>query len=451
MTPIRKAAFLGLIALIVLLAAAATASAGPIKAKKARLAAVQAQLSKVYEQSDMAVERYNEAASRLEDVQDRITRNQHLLKVAEYKLGVANDHLTARAVQVYKADDAGILDVVFASQTFEDLLTQIDVMQRMTESDAQTARAAKAYRQEISDRRIALEADRKSAVRLVAQREESKDQVLALQAQLEGTAGGLKSEIADLEAAAAKRAKAGGRAGRARGVAGLELVVELGSVPPRRRAPAGGGGGTVVDPGGSGHSSVVAIAQRYLGVPYVWAGASPSGFDCCGLTMYCYAQIGIGLSHGATDQQRASNPVSLSALQPGDLVFFGSSSYSHHVGIYVGRRADDRRAAHRRRRAATAPSAAPGSAAASRATARALGALALPRTEGAGRRWRPAPFCPARHAARNPISIPVPGTALAPAGDGGETTRRDACGSWCTASRPSARPCSRRCSSGATK
>ena len=340
MTPIRKAAFLGLIALIVLLAAAATASAGPIKAKKARLAAVQAQLSKVYEQSDMAVERYNEAASRLEDVQDRITRNQHLLKVAEYKLGVANDHLTARAVQVYKADDAGILDVVFASQTFEDLLTQIDVMQRMAESDAQTARAAKVYRQEISDRRIALEADRKSAVRLVAQREESKDQVLALQAQLEGTAGGLKSEIADLEAAAAKRAQeAAERAALAASQASSSSSSSSSgssSSSSSSSGGGGGGGGTVVDPGGSGRSAVVAIAQRYLGVPYVWAGASPSGFDCSGLTMYCYAQIGIGLSHGATDQQRASTPVPISALQPGDLVFFGGSSYSHHVGIYAG-------------------------------------------------------------------------------------------------------------------
>ena len=337
MTPIRKATFLGLISILVLLAVAATASAGPIKAKKARLAAVQAQLSKVYEQSDMAVERYNEAASRLRDVQDRITRNQHLLKVAEYELGVANDHLTARAVQVYKADDAGILDVVFAARTFEDVLTQLDVMRRMTESDAQTARAAKAYRQEISDRRVALEADRKSAAVLVAQREDSKDQVLALQAQLESTAGGLKTEIADLEAKAAAAAKAAAeKAALAASRAASAASSGGSSSGSSSSSGSGGGGGTAVDPGGAGHSAVVAIAQRYLGVPYVWGGASPSGFDCSGLTMYCYAQIGIGMSHGATDQQRQSNPVSLSALQPGDLVFFGSASYSHHVGIYVG-------------------------------------------------------------------------------------------------------------------
>jgi cell wall-associated NlpC family hydrolase len=84
-----------------------------------------------------------------------------------------------------------------------------------------------------------------------------------------------------------------------------------------------------------GYASVVAIAQRYLGVPYVWGGASPSGFDCSGLTMYCYAQVGVSLAHGATAQQQASTPVSLSNLRPGDLVFFGSPSFSDHVGIYV--------------------------------------------------------------------------------------------------------------------
>ena len=341
MTPIRKATFAGLISLILLLSFVAAASAGPIAAKKARLAAVQAQLSQVYEKSDVAVEQYNEATSRLKDVEARVARNQHLLKVAQYKLGIANGHLTSRARQVYKANDTSILDVVFDSHTFDDLLTQLDVMQRMTENDADMVHEAAVYRQDIKDKRVALESDRKAAVKLVADREKSKEQVLALQSQLEGTAGGLKNEIADLEAKAAAAAKAKAEAA-ARAAAAVAASTSSsgssssGSSSSSSSSSSTGGGGTVVDPGGVGHSSVVSIAQRYLGVPYVWGGASPSGFDCSGLAMYCYAQIGIGLSHGATDQQRASHPVSLSALQPGDLVFFGSASYSHHVGIYVG-------------------------------------------------------------------------------------------------------------------
>jgi cell wall-associated NlpC family hydrolase len=83
-------------------------------------------------------------------------------------------------------------------------------------------------------------------------------------------------------------------------------------------------------------SDVVAIAQRYLGVPYLWGGASPSGFDCSGLVMYCYAQVGVTLPHGATWQQQACTPVPLDAVQPGDLVFFGTPGAYYHVGIYVG-------------------------------------------------------------------------------------------------------------------
>ena len=80
----------------------------------------------------------------------------------------------------------------------------------------------------------------------------------------------------------------------------------------------------------------VIIAKRYLGVPYVFGGAGPSGFDASGFTMWVYAQLGVKLSHGATAQQRDSKPIPLSKLRRGDLVFFGSSRYSYHVAIYMG-------------------------------------------------------------------------------------------------------------------
>jgi cell wall-associated NlpC family hydrolase len=73
--------------------------------------------------------------------------------------------------------------------------------------------------------------------------------------------------------------------------------------------------------------------MRYLGVPYVWGGASPSGFDCSGLVMYVFAQLGISLPHYAAAQYGFGTPVPADQLQPGDLVFFDGLG---HVGIYIG-------------------------------------------------------------------------------------------------------------------
>ena len=87
--------------------------------------------------------------------------------------------------------------------------------------------------------------------------------------------------------------------------------------------------------GSIGHQAVT-IAKRYLGIPYVYAGANPKkGFDCSGLTMYVYAQLGVSLPHYTVSQYYYSNGVhvSRSALQPGDLVFFYGLG---HVGIYIG-------------------------------------------------------------------------------------------------------------------
>ncbi|MFZ7943804.1 NlpC/P60 family protein [Neobacillus sp. 19] len=81
---------------------------------------------------------------------------------------------------------------------------------------------------------------------------------------------------------------------------------------------------------------VTNIALEYIGVPYVWGGTSPSGFDCSGYTSYTYKQAGVTLPRTAADQYTKGQAVSKSNLQEGDLVFFSTyKAGASHVGIYL--------------------------------------------------------------------------------------------------------------------
>lgn len=84
---------------------------------------------------------------------------------------------------------------------------------------------------------------------------------------------------------------------------------------------------------------VVATAKKYLGIPYVYGGSSPAGFDCSGLVQYVFRELGVSINRVAADQTAHGTPVGRENLLPGDIVFFHNTSrYTriNHVGIYVG-------------------------------------------------------------------------------------------------------------------
>jgi cell wall-associated NlpC family hydrolase len=94
--------------------------------------------------------------------------------------------------------------------------------------------------------------------------------------------------------------------------------------PPPQSAP----------PVGRGAAAAVAEARRQIGKPYVWAAAGPDSFDCSGLTQWAWRAGGVRLSHSTYAQWDETPHIPISALQPGDLVYFGEDI--HHMAIYSG-------------------------------------------------------------------------------------------------------------------
>lgn len=88
-------------------------------------------------------------------------------------------------------------------------------------------------------------------------------------------------------------------------------------------------------PPGSGASGAVAAALTRVGSPYVWGAAGPTTFDCSGLVVWAYKQVGINLPHYSGAQYQTTTRISASQLQPGDLVFYGPGG-SEHVAMYIG-------------------------------------------------------------------------------------------------------------------
>ena len=105
-----------------------------------------------------------------------------------------------------------------------------------------------------------------------------------------------------------------------------------------RRQRSGGGGGLSANPApapNGGASAAVAEGLDQVGKPYKWAGSGPDSFDCSGFTAWAWRAGGVSLPHNSRAQYSASTHIPMSAIQPGDLIFYGQPTI-HHVALYIG-------------------------------------------------------------------------------------------------------------------
>ncbi|WP_129787951.1 C40 family peptidase [Promicromonospora panici] len=110
-----------------------------------------------------------------------------------------------------------------------------------------------------------------------------------------------------------------------------QLTAEAEAEAAAEAAEAAAAAAAVDIPASASGSAVVSVGMRYLGVPYLWGGSTPAGFDCSGFTSYVFAQVGINLPRTSSEQRYAGTEVPWSQAQPGDLLWSPG-----HIAIYAG-------------------------------------------------------------------------------------------------------------------
>ena len=285
---------------------------------------------------EQAVEAWNAANIRLDELQAEIERNQRHLAIAKRAYRVSQRHLQERLVALYVNGEQSTLEVILGSTSLDDLLDRLDSAERISDEDLRIVREVKKQRAEIRLRERKLEKAHAEQRDVVAQRSEHRASIEGQLAERQELYSSIQDEIERLQAEERERQRQiqaelqrrqeeQQRIAAAAEAAGVDASVAVAVSSPE-------GIGTA--PPSSYGGDVVSIAMQYLGVPYVWGGSSPSGFDCSGLVVYVFAQAGRpGLPHYTGALWNMGYAVSYSSLQAGDLVFFYGGG---HMGIYIG-------------------------------------------------------------------------------------------------------------------
>jgi peptidoglycan DL-endopeptidase CwlO len=329
--PTKRHLFLTLFAALAALVVATPASAEPtVSAKRAEADQVLSDIRAIDAELSHAIEAYNAAEVRLDEIREEQAENQRYLEIARDNLARSQRMLRQRLLALYTSSDSSLAEILLGASSLDDLLARAETVDRVSEQDTRVIREVRAFGVEVRERERELAAARDEQERIVAERAARRTEIESQLAERKRLLDSIEAEIERIQAAERERQQE--LAAQAR-----DRISDASEAEPSPESDSEGDddfGGSIGSPPPSQHGGVVAIAMRYLGIPYRWGGASPStGFDCSGFVMYVYSQVGVSLPHNAAMQYGYGSPVSRSNLQAGDLVFFNGLG---HNGIYIG-------------------------------------------------------------------------------------------------------------------
>lgn len=327
----RRQALVLIVTVAAAFVAAGSASGNPIEAKRAQARSVLAEINQLEMRLERARTRYESSTRDLAKIDKRLAVNRVGLRAAKANLRAAQTALMQWLVLIYMTrDDQSTLGVVLGAKNIGDLVNRIEAVESVSRQDRTVLNDVMTFENAITIRQVNLQNAKKAQVRLVRERRAAKAQYESQITRQRRLYNSIRGQISQLVAQARARALASAAAVRARYNA-AQRAADAATPAEAVGASPSTPGGVVAPP--SRYGGAVGIAMRYLGVPYLWGGATPSGFDCSGFTMYVFAQVGVSLPHYTGAQWQLGVPVARSELQPGDLVFFNGLG---HMGIYIG-------------------------------------------------------------------------------------------------------------------
>jgi peptidoglycan DL-endopeptidase CwlO len=369
-----RVALLGIAAFAaaVTVAGDARASSPTLDAKRAEAQTVLKRVNALGVQFGRVVDGWDGARIQLAATEKQLAANERALKRARKQSAIAQARLARVLVAVYEHGAPTLPAIIVGASSISDLVDEIEAAQTVDTYDKRVAAAAHAWATRLTTARVSLKKTERTRKRTVSQLTHERRQIGTMLAQRKRMLASVQGEVKVLEAQQAARQHAlevAAQARLAREQAAREAAREAAAKAAAKRAAAAPppptttvappppststtapisttlpGTTTALAPTTTtaapaptlpaGYPEAASIALKYLGIPYKWGGASPAtGFDCSGLVMYVYAQLGVQLPHQSEAQYGYGVAVPKSQLQPGDLVFYDGLS---HVAIYIG-------------------------------------------------------------------------------------------------------------------
>src|ERR1019366_6337359 len=320
------------------------ASADQISDAKAQAAAITAKIQSIDAQRQALTGQVTSADYQLAQLKDQIAASQS--QMAEDQATVAKDQAQLRVQAISDYTNSGT-----SSQVTQMFTSNVNTSGVRSEYSAIATGNVTTTVDHLHTAQAQLQAAQSSLEQQQAQQTSTLDslssaenQASALASQYQGTLNSVNANIQALaeqqQAAQAAQAKAA-TASAARDAANRTTT---------NATTSGGGSGGGSSSGGvsapsvpsapppplaAGAAGAVHAAETMIGVPYVWGGSTPAGFDCSGLVEWAYAQVGISLPHYSGGQYDDTTHIPLADIEPGDLLFYGPGG-SEHVAMYVG-------------------------------------------------------------------------------------------------------------------